>query len=75
MNRSPQQVLWYDPASQRRIWVRVPESDSRAVELLQSTLDSDLYTETYWYWRELGAPIMHALYRASAVAQKRDLST
>lgn len=74
MERIPEQMSWYDPVRKSRGWARVPASDPEAMELLRGVPDSDLYVETYSYWRELGAPITHSLYRASAAAQERDLS-
>ena len=73
MSSASRHMTWYDPVSKSRRQVQVPREDSEALELLRGAPESDLYVETYSYWRGLGASIMQALYRASAVAQHHDL--
>lgn len=74
MDRTPKSITWYDPVRKRRDRLQIPREDSEALELLRGSPESDFYIETYSYWRELGASIVQALYRASEVAQQRDCS-
>jgi hypothetical protein len=58
-------IRWYNPKLKDFEWREVPESDEEALSLLNSSSYPSTSTDTYLYWRSLGAGITAALMRAS----------
>ena len=63
-----ERVRWYDPEGGSFEWREVPKSDEDALWLLGDSPYARSCTDTYLYWRELGATITAALLRAGEQA-------
>ena len=59
-----QRMRWYNPKLERFEWREVPKSNEEALALLSSSSYPPTSTDTYLYWRRLGAIIPAALMRA-----------
>jgi hypothetical protein len=62
-------MRWYDPKGGSFEWREVPMSDEDALSLLGDSPYPQSCTDTYLYWRELGATITAALLRAGEQAK------
>ena len=62
-------MRWYDPKGGSFEWRAVPMSDEDALSLLGDSPYTQSCTDTYLYWRELGATITAALLRAGEQAK------
>jgi hypothetical protein len=58
-------MRWYNPKLEGFEWREVPKSDEEALSLLSSSSYPPTSTDTYRYWRRLGASITAALMRAA----------
>ena len=65
-------IRWYNPNLEDFEWREVPQTDERALELLEGSPYSSTCARTYRAWRELGAPIGAALMRAGEAAKGQD---
>jgi hypothetical protein len=59
-----QRIRWYDHELERFEWREVPNSDEEALSLLSNSSYPPTSTDTYLWWRRLGASITAALMRA-----------
>jgi hypothetical protein len=66
-------MRWYDPKGGSFEWKEVPKSDEDALSLLGDSSYVRSCTDTYLYWRKLGATITAALLRAGeqAIVEER----
>jgi hypothetical protein len=64
-------IRWYNPMLEAFEWRVVPQTDERALELLEGSPYSSTCARTYREWRELGASIGTALMRAGEAAKQQ----
>jgi hypothetical protein len=69
-----QRIRWYHPKLEDFEWREVPKTDEEALELLSSSSYPPTSTDTYRYWRKLGASITAALMRAAEEAAEEERS-
>jgi hypothetical protein len=62
-------IRWYNPRLEDFEWREVPQTDERALELLEGSPYSSACARTYREWRRLGASIGAALMRAGEAAK------
>jgi hypothetical protein len=59
-----QRMRWYNQEREGFEWREVPKSDEEAFSLLSNSSYPPTSSDTYLYWRRLGASITAALMRA-----------
>jgi hypothetical protein len=62
-------MRWYNPRLEDFEWREVPHSDEEALSLLEGSPYTPTCTDTYRWWRDLGASIRVALIRAGEAAE------
>ncbi len=66
------QIRWYNPSLRGFEWRNAPESDEKALAMLDESSKSQSYIEIYWKWRDLGATVTVSLIRAGEAAKEAD---
>ncbi len=63
-------VRWYNPKLDYFEWRKIPQSDEEALSLLEGSPYTPTCTDTYRWWRQLGASIKVSLIRAGEAAEE-----
>ena len=67
-------MRWHNPKDGSFEWREVPKSDEDALSLLGGSPYTRNCSDTYLYWRQLGATITAALLRAGEQALEEERS-
>jgi hypothetical protein len=68
--RRQRRIRWYNPKLGDFEWRRVPQSDQKALALLDGYPGAEDHVAVYRAWRALGSSIAVALIRAGDVARE-----